>query len=206
MTYHLLHTVTGIQALYTGAIAPLLMLSHIALGLVVGLLVAVRGLRQHWPLAVVFLLGTVVGLFVFLEWAWWVYPYNRDFVSFGLVVLCGLALAPRRLPVWVSGVVSLLSGVGAGYLLVEQVANETNQLLFNILFATGYVITFAMLIGMGTVATLAFQQRPRLRIGSRLAAVALLGVGVFLVIDTVSCRSNLCAPLPERDLFAAFGA
>lgn len=202
MSYPILDTFTGFEGVLFGSVEPLRVASHVAVAFVLGFLIAIQRGKTYWALPVSFLLGTVAGLITFFVRGQWVVQYARDAVGYGLVVISILALVWRVLPVWVTAPIALISGVGYGYLLAMEIPREAaTSVIFIVMYTLGFIMTFAALMGFGLAAAMMLKQNPRTSLVLRVLTVVMLCVGLYFVLDAVSCRSNIfCQPLPERDL------
>ncbi|MEL6271195.1 MAG: HupE/UreJ family protein, partial [Chloroflexota bacterium] len=175
--------------------------------LVLGILAATQGGKSYGVLPAAFITGTVVGLLVYFARGQWLVPYARDAVSFGLVVICVMVLLWRPIPLWATASVAAVSGSGYGYLLAIEVPFEGLYPFFIVMYTVGYATSFAALIGIGMVIAMVLKTRPEAPLYLRGATVVLLLVGIYFVLDAVSCRSNVfCRPFLDRQMFAMFGS
>ncbi|MEO0562185.1 MAG: HupE/UreJ family protein [Chloroflexota bacterium] len=200
----------GYEGALLGSITPFTALAQITVALLLGLLIASQGKFSRWEVPVAFVVGVTGGVILYFVRNRWLIQYARDAVAVGMLV-AGLAAIllrswPRAVIIAVIPIV-VACGVGSGYLVAIDIPSEGRHFTYASLYTIGYLTTALILMGITAVVAEALKTRPRMRLYLRLATIVLLVVGVYFLLDAISCRSNVfCPPFLEREMFTVFGS
>ncbi len=205
MQFPILDLLPGYDGFLIGSLEPLLLLSHVAVALVLGILISAQGGRSYWVLPTFFLIGVTAGIIAFLARNQSVVQYARDVAAWGIVALCIMALIARPIPVFVTAAVVAITGWGHGYVLADAIPPLGIHSLFGVFYTLGVSLTFIALIGVGLVTAIVVKNQKRAQWVMSAATVLLLFVGVYYIVDAVSCRSTIiCVDMHLRPMFRAY--
>ncbi len=205
MQFPILDLLPGYDGFLIGSLEPLLLLSHVAVALVLGILISAQGGRSYWVLPTFFLIGVTAGIIAFLARNQSVVQYARDVAAWGIVALCIMALIARPIPVFVTAAVVAITGWGHGYVLADAIPPLGIHSLFGVFYTLGVSLTFIALIGVGLVTAIVVKNQKHAQWVMSAATVLLLFVGVYYIVDAVSCRSTIiCVDMHLRPMFRAY--
>lgn len=205
MQFPILDLLPGYDGFLIGSLEPLLLLSHVAVALVLGILISAQGGRSYWALPTFFLIGLTAGIIAFLARNQSIVQYARDVAAWGIVALCIMALIPRPIPVFVTAAVVAITGWGHGYVLADEIPPLGIHSLFGVYYTLGVSLTFIALIGVGLVTAIVVKNQKHAQWVMSAATVLLLVVGVYYIVDAVSCRSTIiCVDMHLRPMFRAY--